>query len=231
VIVRILGILLSALGCVAQERTATLVGTVNDSLGLPIENARVQIDSDAINIGPYSVKTDNLGHFQFVDIPPQTYHLEISVGGFKTWRKAEIRVLADQQTSLGEAFLILGTMCREEPSVHFIQRSSSVDETGTLRGSVLDGSGSPIVGARVSLKHCSKCVTKTNREGQFVFSNLTEKQYTLDISMKGFYREIFSDLFIAKTMDWTYSPVQLEPCPVGGCGQTERRQKPIELCF
>jgi len=64
-----------------------------------------------------------------------------------------------------------------------------------------------------------------------MFSNLTEKHYTLQISMKGFYREILGDLFIAKKMDWTYSPVQLQPCPVGGCDQTTRRQKPIELCF
>ena len=206
------------------------MGTVNDPLGSPIENAKVQIDSDAINIGPYTVKTDNFGNFRFAGIPPQTYHLEIGVGGFKPWRKAEIRLLADQQTSLGEAFLILGTICRE-PSVDFIQRSSSVDGTGTLRGSVLDGSGSPVVGAKVSLKSCSKCVTETNREGQFIFSNLTKTHYTLDISMKGFYREILRDLFIAKNMDWTYSPVQLESCPAGGCSQTARRQKPIELCF
>ena len=224
-IVRTLGIaLLSALGCVAQEQTATLVGTVNDSLGSPIENVKVQIDSDAINVGPYSVKTDNLGHFQFASIPPETYHLEISVGGFKTWRKSGIRLLAGQQPSIPGAFLVLGMDCRE-PSAEFIQRSSSANDSGTLRGSVIDRSSSPVIGARVSLKSCSKCVTKTNREGQFIFSNLTKTHYTLDISMKGFYREILRDLFIAKNMDWTYSPVQLESCPAGGCGQTARREK------
>jgi len=232
VIVRAFGIvLLSALGCAAQERTATLVGTVNDPFGSPMENAKVQIDSDAINIGPYTVKTDNFGNFRFAGVPPQTYRLEISVAGFETWRKAGIRLLADQQTSLGEAFLILGTMCRKQPSVDFIQRSASGDGTGTLRGSVIDSSGSPVVEARISLKHCSKCVTKTNREGQFIFSNLTQNHYTLNISMKGFYREILRDLFVAKSMSWTYSPVQLESCPAGGCDQTARRQEPIEPCF
>ena len=230
-IVRAFGIvLLSALGCAAQERTATLVGTVNGPFGSPIENAKVHIDSDAINIGPYTVQTDNFGNFRFAGIPPQTYHLEISDPGFVTWRKAGIQVLPGQQTSLPEAFLILGAVCGG-PSVDFIQRSPSGDERGALRGSVLDGSGSPIVGAKVSLKSCSKCVTKTNREGQFIFSNLTQEHYTLNISMKGFYREILRDLFVAKSMDWTYSPVQLESCPAGGCDQTARRQKPIEPCF
>ncbi len=221
-------VLLSALACLAQKQTAALVGTVNDPLGSPIENAEVQIDSDVINVGPYSVKTDNLGHFRFAGVPAETYHLAITVPGFKTWRRAGIRLLGDQQTSLGEAFLILGTMCRE-PSVDFIQRSSSVDETGTLRGSVLDGSGSPVVGAKVSLRSCSKCVTETNREGQFIFSILTKTHYSLDISMKGFYREILRDVFIEKNMDWTYSPIQLERCPTGGCDKMPRR-KQIELC-
>ena len=131
---------MSALGCVAQELPATLVGTVNDSLGSPIENAKVHIDSDAINVGPYSVRTDNLGQFRFADIPPETYHLEITVPGFITWRKAGVRLVSGRLTSLPEAFLTLGCVCGG-PSVDFIQRSSSVDETGTLRGSVLDGSG------------------------------------------------------------------------------------------
>jgi hypothetical protein len=229
VIVRTLGIaLLSVAGCVAQRPTATLTGTVMDSVGSPIENAKVQIDSDAINVGPFSVKTDNFGHFRFASIPPETYHLEISVPGFKTWRQTEIRLLADQQTSLGEAFLILGEACGE-PLVEFTQRSVSADDSGTLRGSVLDSFGSPIVGARVSLKSCSRCITKTNREGQFTFSNLMEKHYTLVISMSGFYREILPNFFITKNMDWTYSPIRLERCPAGVCDRTPRR-KVIGLC-
>ena len=63
-----------------------------------------------------------------------------------------------------------------------------------------------------------------------MFSKLTEKHYALDISIGGFYREILPDLFVAKTMDWTYSPIQLERCPVRGCGTT-RRPKPIGLCM
>ena len=196
--------------------------------GSPIENAKVLIDSDAINVGPYSVKTDNLGHFRFADIPPETYHLEIRVPGFKMWRKTGIQLLPDQQTSLGEAFLLLGEGCGT-PLVEFTQRSASVGDSGTLRGSVLDGFGSPIVGARVSLKSCSRCVTKTNREGQFIFSNLKEKHYTLDISVSGFYREVLREFFVTKNMDWTYAPIQLERCPAGGCDWTPRRRV-IGLC-
>lgn len=220
--------LLSALSCVAQESTATLSGTVMDLTGAPIENAKVQIDSDAINVGPYSAKTDHLGHFRFADIPPETYHLEINVPGFKTWRKTEIRLLYGQQASLGEAFLLIGEGCGA-PLVESTQRSVSVGDSGTLRGSVLDGSGSPIVGARVSLKSCFRCVTKTNREGQFIFSNLMKEHYTLDISMIGFYREILPNFFVTKNMDWTYSPIQLKRCPTGGCDRTPQ-PKVIGLC-
>ena len=108
-----------------------------------------------------------------------------------------------------------------------MQRLAPGDNSGTLRGSVVKstGSGLPIVGASVSLD-CAGCVTTTNEAGQFAFSYLKPGEYTINISMAGFYRESLSDYLVAKNLDWTYDRIALDKCPTDKCGHRRLPRQP-----
>jgi len=105
-----------------------------------------------------------------------------------------------------------------------MERLAPGDDSGTLRGLVLDNSGSPVEGAAVSV-NCAGCVTKTNQEGEFTFPSLTPGNYTVAISKTGFYRELSPLYRVFKNLDWTYAPIELERCPAEGCERTPRREK------
>ena len=105
-----------------------------------------------------------------------------------------------------------------------MQRLTPGDDSGALRGSVLDSSGSPVDGAAVSV-NCAGCVTKTNQEGQFTFSSLKPGSYVVAISKSGFYREFLPHYGVFKNLDWTYAPVKLERCPAEGCERIPQPEK------
>jgi hypothetical protein len=214
--------LLSGLTCFAQEQTARLTGTVFDPLGSPLKTATAKLESEKKTGLHYSVESNATGQFRFSDIQPATYRLTLHVQGFVTWTKHGIRLSVGERVTLPDAFLLLGRC--GEPAVEFIQRSASVDDSATLRGSVLDTSRSPVIGANVALD-CTRCDTKTNRKGQFVFSNLKEGKYTISISANGFYREVMPHSLAVKNLDWTYAPIQLERCPARGCGLKPRPEQ------
>jgi Carboxypeptidase regulatory-like domain len=219
-----LTVLLGALACLGQEQAAALTGTVIDPLGLPVPKARVQLQSDEINGPRISVQTNNSGEFRFDNLPPTNYHLEVYSLGFSTWRKNGIRLLAGQTKLLPSAVLNLG-MCWSGPPIDAVEHLVSEGDLGTLRGTVLDSSGSPINGASVSL-NCTACITKTNQRGEFIFSSLWPRGYVLDVSMVGFYPEFLSKYAVLKNLDRTYAPIRLEQCPAGGC---ERWPRPEQI--
>jgi hypothetical protein len=214
--------LLAALACFAQEQTATLTGKVTDPFGHLLPKAKVVLESE--EPGPrFSVESDKSGNILLSNIPPTTYHLRINMTGFRTWSKTGIRLSAGQQMSLPTVFLIVGGGCGG-PTIDVIHSLAIEDASSTLRGSVVDGKGSPIIGASVSV-NCVGCATKTTDAGQFVFSNLTPGNYTISVSMKGFYSETLSQYLVLKNQDWAYFPIQLKRCPFGGCGPKPRPEQ------
>lgn len=219
--------LLSALACFAQEQTATLTGTVTDPYGSPIKNVRAQLESDDRNNPPFSVKTDDSGQFRITNLPPATYRLGLyGPGFFRPTFKPGIRLSAGQQMSIRNLVLNLYSFyCGDGPMIDAVQRLAPGDDSGTLRGSVLDSSGSPVAEAAVSI-NCARCVTKTNQAGEFALSNLKPGNYVVSISKPGFYREFLPHYGVFKNLDWTYAPIGLERCPAEGC---ERIPKPEQI--
>jgi len=217
--------LLSVVVCLAQNGAATLSGTVTDSGGSPIENAKAQIESSDANAPPYFVRTDNLGHFRIFDVPPGTYRLAVYSPTFKTSFRNGIRLFTGRETVFANIVLNLATFVGAcEPLVDAMQRLGPGDTSGTMRGSVLDNRDLPIGSASVSL-NCDGCVTKTNLDGQFTFTNLKPGSYVVSVSKTGFYRKFLPTYSVAKNLDWTYAPIKLEPCPAEGCRGTPRPQK------
>lgn len=66
-----------------QAVTATLVGTVNDSAGRPIQNAQVSITEQQTGIG-HRQTTNASGNYVFTLLPPGIYSVSVAAQGFQT---------------------------------------------------------------------------------------------------------------------------------------------------
>jgi Carboxypeptidase regulatory-like domain len=77
-----LAFLLCALGARAQVDTGTILGTVTDSTGANVVNARVTITNQATS-APLTATTKEDGRFEFTPLPIGTYSVVVEAGGFK----------------------------------------------------------------------------------------------------------------------------------------------------
>jgi hypothetical protein len=107
---------LAAAGTQAQSPNATVTGQVLDSSAAVIAGAEVDVISDATNL-IYSTKTNTEGIFMVPDVPPATYHVQVSHVGFKTIVKPDI---------------ILNV--REAVALNFSLPVGAISETVTVEG-------------------------------------------------------------------------------------------------
>jgi hypothetical protein len=70
-------------GLNAQTTNATLSGQITDTSGAAVPDAKVVIVNDATNV-KYETKTNRDGIYVEPNLPPSTYHIEITKPGFKT---------------------------------------------------------------------------------------------------------------------------------------------------
>ncbi len=72
--------------CLAQTGTTsgTITGTVTDPTRAVLPGATVSI-LNPVSQYERSVKTDNAGHFQFANVPYNSYHMTVNRAGFQTW--------------------------------------------------------------------------------------------------------------------------------------------------
>jgi hypothetical protein len=78
----------------AQTLTATLVGSVTDSSGGTIANAKVTITETNTNVSR-STQTNESGNYIFPNLPPGTYTVVVELAGFRRESRANVQVLVD----------------------------------------------------------------------------------------------------------------------------------------
>src|SRR5258708_38809744 len=69
--------------CRSQSPTAVVNGQVRDGSGAAISGATVEVFNDATHVR-YSTGTNDEGIYSVPNLPPGTYHIQVSKPGFKT---------------------------------------------------------------------------------------------------------------------------------------------------
>ena len=69
-----------------QSSTSSLRGIVSDPQGAVVVGAKVNLSNPSTGFSQ-STTTDNLGSYQFLQIPPGAYTMTVSMAGFATIKK------------------------------------------------------------------------------------------------------------------------------------------------
>jgi hypothetical protein len=104
----IIGIAMLAMPAAAQVTTGTLTGTVKDAQGGVIPGATVTLTSDTRGTQLPPVVSNTNGDFTFVNVPPDTYTIQILLEGFQTLRRSGVPVSAGDRYAIGALAIEVG---------------------------------------------------------------------------------------------------------------------------
>jgi hypothetical protein len=91
----------------AQSSTTFLRGTVVDAQGAVVVGASVSLTNPGTAFSQ-STTTDKQGGYQFLQLPPGTYTLSVSMSGFGTVRKENLRLLVDVASTVNITLPVKG---------------------------------------------------------------------------------------------------------------------------
>jgi hypothetical protein len=123
----------------AQVSTGTIVGTVQDSQGLPVEGATVTLTNQGTNHDYTSVSSSE-GAYQFESIDNGLYRVSVSKAGFKNGVVQNIKLDTSTKYSVAPIQLELGATTESivvEAGAETIQ-SSNAEVTGTVEKKQID---------------------------------------------------------------------------------------------
>ena len=123
----------------AQNVSCSLAGTVQDSAGAVVPNAKVTLTGEG-NGFVRTVVTNREGFFSYPDLTPATFTISIEAAGFKVYRQTGILINADEHRSLGQVNLSIGQV-NETVTVMadaIALNTTNGERAGTLSGEQLD---------------------------------------------------------------------------------------------
>lgn len=80
--------------CYGQAVNATLTGTITDTSGASVPNAKVTLTETGTNVSR-TAETNESGNYTFPTIPPGTYAVAVELAGFKKSTRAGVDVLVN----------------------------------------------------------------------------------------------------------------------------------------
>ena len=124
---------------VAQNTSCSLAGTVQDSAGAVVPNAKVSLTSED-NGFVRTVTTNKDGFFSFPDLTPATFTIAIEAPGFKIFKENGIQIASNEQHSLGQVKLQVGDVSQSVTiTADAVQiNTTNGERAGTLNGQELD---------------------------------------------------------------------------------------------
>jgi Carboxypeptidase regulatory-like domain/TonB dependent receptor len=122
-----------ALPTFAQSFTGSITGTVHDSSGAVVPQARVVIVNTAVNTHT-EVRSDPSGNYSAISLQPGGYSLEVTVSGFKKYVRTGITLDVQQQAHI-DVVLQVGDSAQ---SIEIAADTSSIETVSSAIGKVVD---------------------------------------------------------------------------------------------
>jgi len=94
----------------AQLTSGTISGTVTDPSSAMVPNATVTVISETRGTKLPTVTSKGNGEFVIPNIPPDTYTVQITDAGFKTFQRTGVQVSPGDRVALGQLALEIGTV-------------------------------------------------------------------------------------------------------------------------
>ena len=197
---------LAACEPVTPSAAATrLDGVVLDQAGSVVSGASVRLFSlEKVR----ETKTDDMGRFEFPDLAPGSYDLQVERLGFKTRNVESIQIADKGIQQLPVTLQVDNPTCEFKPTISFEERSGEAN----LKGSVNDFSDGPLKNVEVTLTSLESGqihVTTSNDKGAFQFVGLPPGKYALRFAHGGYSEGSVAGVRIARENLTNLSPMYI----------------------
>ena len=180
--------LLAVAALAAQDRTASLTGTVRSfgGDGLPHAGLRLQLQYD-----PWTVTTteaDDVGVYHFSKVEPGKYTLHLAASGFEQLDVKGLWLSVGEQRELPPIELNVSRIADCCDHAYLESARPRAGKGGAIRGTVLHR-GLNVANARVDLfcrDGTCNASTSTDTDGAYVFENLKTGDYSVRFEKGGF---------------------------------------------
>jgi Carboxypeptidase regulatory-like domain len=188
-----------------SEPATRLEGVVLDQAGGVIPAASVKLFSlERVR----ETKTDDMGRFEFADLLPGNYDLQVEHPGFMIGTVEGIQVTDKVIRQFSITLQVGNATCDLKPTVSFERRSDKAN----LKGSVNDFWDGPLKNARLTLISSESGqihVTTSNDKGEFQLIDLEPGKYALRAAHDGYWDGSVTDLRITRENLTNLSPVYI----------------------
>ena len=107
VAVAVLSVLAFSMFAAAQSATTSLHGTISDAKGLVVAGATVTINNPATGFSR-TIKTDDQGSYQFLEVPPSTYIMTVTAAGFATTKRENVVLQVSNPATVNMSLQVQG---------------------------------------------------------------------------------------------------------------------------
>ncbi len=104
----VMALSMGALNATAQITTGTIAGTVHDSQGGVVPGATIVLISEARGTRSAPTVTNAQGDYVLPNVTPDTYTVEVTMEGFKTIKRSEIRISGGDRVAVPPLTLEVG---------------------------------------------------------------------------------------------------------------------------
>ncbi len=91
----------------AQSATTSLRGTISDTKGLMVTGATVTLSNKSTGFSR-TVKTDDQGTYQFLEVPPSTYVMTVTATGFATTKRENVVLQVSSPATVNMSLQVQG---------------------------------------------------------------------------------------------------------------------------
>jgi DMSO/TMAO reductase YedYZ molybdopterin-dependent catalytic subunit len=198
---------------------ARLSGAIETGAGKSPDKLQIELrasNSDA------AIATSTEKTFQFPDLPPGVYSLQVTAPGFDSLTIESIAIVAGQKVELPPVRLSSATF---GPVTHMSLRLNGTS-VGSLSGRVVGDGAAPLEGAHVNLMGPTSAAVVTDSSGEYAFPSLAAGSYALQVERKDFFPEIQSRLLVQLGYDSISPEVSMERCLDPLCSNRTKLRRP-----